>query len=223
MTTTAAYGRLKTSRWIEPRSIAIYGIALGVLACWLALPPIHDAHGRLAHLARTRGCAGRRGGPLARRREGGLGCARRRCARDRPRRFGAPVGRKQPERGLQRVDHRLDARLRDATHLRRARRHVLGAERRREHRPRRDDADGRVLRDLRRRQNRLLVPRDPDRDARRRSDGARPRLLRDPPARRPDRRRDGDQLPGARHHRLPLLPALPRRQHPRRTSRGSPR
>ena len=39
MTTTAAYGRLRTSRLTEPRSIAIYGIALGVLACWLALPP----------------------------------------------------------------------------------------------------------------------------------------------------------------------------------------
>ena len=39
MTTTAAYGRLRTSRLTEPRSIAIFGIALGVLACWLALPP----------------------------------------------------------------------------------------------------------------------------------------------------------------------------------------
>jgi general nucleoside transport system permease protein len=39
MTTTAAYGRIRTSRLTEPRSIAILGIALGVLACWLALPP----------------------------------------------------------------------------------------------------------------------------------------------------------------------------------------
>ncbi len=39
MTTTAAYGRLRTSRLTEPRSIAIYGIALGVLACLVALPP----------------------------------------------------------------------------------------------------------------------------------------------------------------------------------------
>jgi simple sugar transport system permease protein len=39
MTTTAAYGRLRPSRLTEPRSIAIYGIALGALACWLALPP----------------------------------------------------------------------------------------------------------------------------------------------------------------------------------------
>src|SRR3970282_1737470 len=33
---------------------------------------------------------------------------------------------------------------------------------------------------------------------------ARPCVLRDPPARRPDRRRHGRQLPGARHHGLPL-------------------
>jgi len=39
MTTTAAYGRLRPSRLTEPRSIAIYGIGLGALACWLALPP----------------------------------------------------------------------------------------------------------------------------------------------------------------------------------------
>ena len=39
MTTAAAYGRLRHSRLAEPRSIAIFGIALGVLACWLALPP----------------------------------------------------------------------------------------------------------------------------------------------------------------------------------------
>lgn len=39
MTTTAAYGRIRGSRWTEPRTIAIAGIALGVLACWIALPP----------------------------------------------------------------------------------------------------------------------------------------------------------------------------------------
>ena len=42
---------------------------------------------------------------------------------------------------------------------------------------------------------------------------ARPRVLRDPPARRPDRRRDGDQLPGARDHRLSLHRHLRRRGH----------
>jgi general nucleoside transport system permease protein len=39
VTTAAAKGRLRSSRLTEPRSIAIFGIALGVLACWLALPP----------------------------------------------------------------------------------------------------------------------------------------------------------------------------------------
>ena len=40
--------------------------------------------------------------------------------------------------------------------------------------------------------------------------------LRDPPARGPDRRRDGGELPRARHHRLLLLPALPRGGRPGR-------
>ena len=52
--------------------------------------------------------------------------------------------------------------------------------------------------------------------ARRRRARARLRVLRDPPARRPDRRRDGGQLPRARDHRLLLLPALPRQLHPER-------
>ncbi len=47
-------------------------------------------------------------------------------------------------------------------------------------------------------------------DAGRRLDGARLRRLRDPPARRPDRRRHGRELPRARDHGLLLLPALPR-------------
>ena len=42
---------------------------------------------------------------------------------------------------------------------------------------------------------------------------ARPRLLRDPPAGRPDRRRDRDQLPRARDHRLSLHRHLRRRGH----------
>ena len=47
--------------------------------------------------------------------------------------------------------------------------------------------------------------------ARRAALRARPRVLRDPPARRPDRRRDRDQLPRARDHRLPLHRHLRRR------------
>jgi general nucleoside transport system permease protein len=39
MTTATAYGRIRSSRFTEPHSIGIFGIALGVLACWLALPP----------------------------------------------------------------------------------------------------------------------------------------------------------------------------------------
>src|SRR5581483_11525747 len=49
-----------------------------------------------------------------------------------------------------------------------------------------------------------------------RPDGTRPRDLRDPSARRSDRRRHRRQLPRARDHRLLLLPALPRAGHPRR-------
>ena len=58
--------------------------------------------------------------------------------------------------GLPRRPDRVDVRLLDAARLRRHRRHVLRAQRRREHRPRGDDADGRVLRRLRRRQGREL-------------------------------------------------------------------
>jgi ABC-type uncharacterized transport system permease subunit len=39
MSTVTAYGRAKASRWNDPRTIGIVGIGLGVLACWLALPP----------------------------------------------------------------------------------------------------------------------------------------------------------------------------------------
>ena len=49
------------------------------------------------------------------------------------------------------------------------------------------------------------------RDARGRAARARARVLLDPPARRPDRRRDGGELPRARDHRLLLLRALQRR------------
>ena len=45
---------------------------------------------------------------------------------------------------------------------------------------------------------------------------ARLRLLRHPPPGRPDRRRHGGQLPGARDHGVLLLPALQRQLHPER-------
>ena len=63
---------------------------------------------------------------------------------------------------------RADVRVRDAAHLRRDRRDVLRAQRRREHRPRGDDADGRLLGRLRRRQGRHLGRRPPRGDGRRR-------------------------------------------------------
>ena len=58
--------------------------------------------------------------------------------------------------------------------------------------------------------------------ARRRRARARPRLLLDPPPRRPDRRRHGDQLPRARHHRVHLHRASTASKGTRRTSPGIP-
>ena len=91
---------------------------------------------------------------------------------------------------------RGDAALRHAADLRRAGRHRLRAQRRRERRPRGHDADGRLLRDLRRRPPRLVVPRPARRHGRRRRAGPRSRLLLDPAARRPDRQRHRAELPG---------------------------
>ena len=93
----------------------------------------------------------------------------------------------------------VDAHLRDAALLRGRRRDVLRAQRRREHRARGDDADGRVLRHA-------SAPTSSTRGRWACSSAivaggllrARARVLRDPPARRPDRRRHGDQLPRAR-------------------------
>ena len=160
----------------------------------------------------------------------GLRRRRRRAPRDRARPARHAVERREPQRRLQRLAARADVRLRDAARLRRDRRDVLRAKRRREHRPRGDDADGRVLGRLGRRQGRQL-----DRGHARRHGswwraGARLRVLRDPPPRRPDRRRHRRELPRARHHRVLLLPALPRElrlagrlDDPERSScRGSP-
>ena len=115
---------------------------------------------------------------------------------------------------------RRDAPLRDAAHLRRDRRHVLRALRRREHRPRGDDADGRVLR--------IWAPTSSTRGCSGSSPAwppaasrARPRRLLDPPARGPDRQRHGDQLPRARPHRLPVRRHLRPARGRRPTSRAS--
>ena len=146
-------------------------------------------------------------------------------SRHRPRSPRHPL-----ERGPPRPGDRLvgadggDAPPRDAARLRRDGRHLLRAQRRREHRPRGDDALGRLLRDPRRGQVQLVAARPPLRGALRRCVRADPRLLRDPPPRRPDRRRHRDQLPGARDHRLPLHRHLRRRRdaagHPRHPQRA---
>ena len=113
---------------------------------------------------------------------------------------------------------RLDARLRHAAHLRVARRHLLRAERRREHRPRGDDAHGRVLGHLGSRRDGLLGHGRPHRHGCRRAARAPARVLLRPPARRPDRRRNGDQPARDRHHRLRVRPALRHGEHPGRAS-----
>ena len=160
----------------------------------------------------------------------GLRCRRRRAPRHRARPPCDALERRQPQRRLQRLAARADVRVRDAARVRGDRRDVLRAQRRREHRPRRDDADGRVLGRLGRRQGRQL-----DRGHARRHGswwraGSRLRVLRDPPPGGPDRRRHRRELPRTRHHRLLLLPALPRQlrlagrlDDPERSScRGSP-
>ena len=152
-----------------------------------------------------------RGRPQARLRRGRGGHDRPRARHPRD-----PLEHREPERRLRRSADRTDARVRDAAHVRRDRRDVLGTQRRREHRPRGNDADGRLLRRLRRRQGRLLDRRAARRRGCGRSARARLRLLRHSSPGRPDRRRHGCQLPGARDHGVLLLPALQRQLHPER-------
>ena len=202
MTSLAVAGR----RIQNPlRTLAWAGIVLGLLAAFVALPPVTARSwvwslliGLLAALAGlwaiTRG-ERRFGWYAIAAAVFGFGLAylatrsERRQARDRRRLVGALRG---------------DAPLRDAADLRRARRDVLRALRRREHRSRGDDADGRLLRDHGGGQARLVAAR-PARGRRlRRGGGAPPRDLGGPPARRPDHQRLRDQLPRARPDRLPL-------------------
>ena len=143
---------------------------LGFVAWFITLPPAlvrtpgavdphrpaGDDRGRLGDRRRREAQArlGRdRGRPRRRRRRGGVDA----------------VGRRQPQ-GRRHVvgARRRDAALRHAAHLRRARRHRLRAQRRRERRPGGHDAHGRVLRDLRRRPARLVVPGTARRHGRRR-------------------------------------------------------
>ena len=181
------------------RAVAWTGVVLGMLAFFVALPPIAARSpvwpilfgllGIAAGIwAVTRGVGRLAWGAIA------LG-----VDRDRPRLPGDAL-RRGEARQRRRVVGALrgDAPLRDAAHVRGDRRHVQRARRRREHRPRGDDADGRVLRDPRRGQARLVAARAPRRARRGRADGADPRVRLDPSARGPDRERHGDQLPRAR-------------------------
>ena len=110
-----------------------------------------------------RGCRrvrdARRGAAAGLRRHRGRG-----AGRDR-RGGGHQIGREQP-RGRVRVvgADRGHAALRHPAGVRRARRHPVRAQRGDQHRPRGHDADGRLLRHLRRRRDRLVVPGRADRD-----------------------------------------------------------
>ena len=120
-------GSFDRSRLYDSSTVGTVGIVLGVVAFLIAIPPLHTRSplwpvviGMVAVLfgivAVTRG-GGRVGyGAIATGIVGG-GLA---IARD-------AVERRQPQPGLHRQPDRLDARLRDAADLRRARRHVLRA------------------------------------------------------------------------------------------------
>ena len=179
-------------------------------------PAGHGPLSRVADPVRDRGRVRRRLRGEPRRASRGMGSSRRRSAGDRSGRARHAFQCRQSRAGLHGEPDRVDARLRDAADLRRDRRHVLRALGRREHRPRGDDADGRLLGDLGRGQDRLLGQRARHRNHLGRAARARARDLRHPPARRPDRRRHGRQLPGARDHWLLLRAALPRQQRPHR-------
>ena len=135
-----------STRLRNPATTGYAALAIGVFAAFLAIPPITGAHDRLVDRRRHRRVRPRASGRTRRgRRRLGVGAVVTGLARDRPRHSRHPLGRREPERGLRRVAGRADVRVRDATRVRRDRRDVLGAQRRREHRPRGNDADGRVL------------------------------------------------------------------------------
>ena len=144
--------------------VAWVGVVLGLLGAWVALPPISarssgvDLVLCLVAIALGIGVVDPRRAAARRLRD------RRGRARVRARATSPRFERRQARGRLRLVGAlRRDAALRDAAHLRRGRRDVLRAHRRREHRPRGDDADGRVLRHPRRGQARLVVARPPRR------------------------------------------------------------
>ena len=148
-------------------SLAWIGIVFGLVAFWVALPPLKV---RTEWIPPVIGSFG-------------ITCGVNVLIRGDARRLawfaivisvlgiGLGLPRHPLERRPPRPGHRLvgadgrDAPLRDAARLRRDGRHLLRAQRRREHRPRGDDALRRVLRDPRRRQVQLVAARPPLRGA----------------------------------------------------------
>ena len=152
------------------RAVAWLGILVGIARVLdraaAALDPQPGRSGRdRRHRDRARD---RRSQP--RRAAARLGGGGDRRPRDRARLPGDAVERRPSRPGGRLVGAtRRHAPVRDPARVRRDGRHLLGAERRREHRPRGDDALGRVLRHPRRRQAELVAARAPVRGAGRRS------------------------------------------------------
>ena len=193
-----------------------------------ALPPVTLRSPVVAVRPRSRWSARRRrvGGRARRDRKLGWGGVRPRpaSARSSPTarpgrawrtstaRFTTHVRRRRRRLGRVDLQH---VHLRDAARVRGDRRHVLRAQRGREHRARGDDALRLLLRHPRRRQAQLVGARPRHRGDLGRRAGADPRVLLGAHALRPDRRRDGDQLPRPRDHRLLLHPDLRPERHAR--------
>ena len=165
--TTAASrgGTGRMIRWVSnarrpssDRVLAWIGIAFGLIAFWVALPPLKVRTEWIPPVIGLFGITLRhqradpRQRPPAR-----LVRDRDQRPRDRARSPRHPLERGPPRPGDRLVGaHGRDAPLRDAARLRRDGRHLLRAQRRREHRPRGDDALRRLLRDPRRRQVQLV-------------------------------------------------------------------
>ena len=140
VSTSVAAGRQLA---ISARTAAWAGIVLGVLAAYVALPPLHDPNTRWC-----RCCSPPRAWPPAstRRARASGGSAGSRCAwrswEPSCAVMAVKSGESQPRAGLRLVSaHGRHAALRDAPDLRRDGRHHVRAQRRHQHRPRGHDAD----------------------------------------------------------------------------------
>ena len=142
-----------------PRDAAVVGysgIVLGVARVLVAIPPIEAALVRLAAPPRVpRGAARGLDASAAGERRLGFGAVAAGLIGIGARPAATRSSTGNLDQVFTRGADRVDARLRDAARLRRDRRDVLRAQRRREHRPRGHDADGRVLGDLGRGQGRV--------------------------------------------------------------------